>query len=201
MAGAGGSGVLLAVVGPSGAGKDSVIDFARKALADDARVLFVRRTISRPTDGASEDHEPATPEAFQRLANAGAFAVTWQAHGLHYGLPRAALNHVEEGGVAIANGSRKAMAAVFERFPRVQVVEIAAAPDVIAERLAARGRETEADIAARLKRSVNAYQGADDAITLDNSGPLSVAGNAFVQLVQRHLAAGSVTRSALTKSG
>ena len=184
------AGTLFAVVGPSGAGKDSVIGFARQAFSDDRRVLFVRRTISRPADGESEDHEPATAQAFLRQADAGAFCVTWQAHGLHYGLPRAALAHVERGGVAIANGSRKAMEAVFERFPRVQLIEIVATSDVIAKRLAVRGRETEADIAARLKRSVDAYHGAADAITLDNSGPLSVAGDAFVRLVRRRLETG-----------
>lgn len=190
MRAARGPGVLFAVVGPSGVGKDSVIGFARHALAGEPRVLFVRRVISRPAHEASEDHEPVTATAFARRAASGEFAVTWQAHGLSYGLPMAALSHVEAGGIAVANASRKALDVVFERFPRVQVVEIVAAPQVIADRLAARGRESDGQIAARLERSVPAYRGAEQAVMIDNSGPLERAGKALVALANAQLAAG-----------
>lgn len=191
-------GVLFAVVGPSGAGKDSVIGFARHVLADDPRVMFVRRVISRPAHDASEDHEPVSVAEFERRAASGAFAVTWQAHGLHYGLPATSQHHVAAGGIAVANGSRQALDAVFETYPDVQVVEVVAAPEIIAGRLAARGRESGDEIVARLKRSVAAYRGAERAVTIDNSGALDAAGDAFVRLIRDRLACHP---SALTKSG
>lgn len=205
MAGADGRGVLFAVVGPSGAGKDSVIGHARRAFAGDGRVLFVRRVISRPADAGGEDHDGVTEAEFRRRDGEGAFCVTWRAHGLHYGLPASVLAHVEAGGIAVANGSRKALDRIADRFARVRVVEITAAPDVIARRLAARGRESGAEITARLNRSVPVCRGTAEAVTLDNGGPLDVAGEAFVDLVRRELdvrsAACSPACSPLTKSG
>lgn len=181
-------GTLFAVVGPSGVGKDSVINYARQALLADSRVLFVRRVISRPVDGVGEDHDAVTEAEFNARASQGDFCVTWRAHGLCYGLPAGARSHVLNGGVALANCSRKALASVRDCFPNTQIVEITAAPDVIAQRLAERGRETQADIVARLNRSVDTYHGADAAMAIDNSGPLPVAGDALVQLVAGRVA-------------
>lgn len=187
------TGTLFAVVGRSGAGKDSVMNHARAALAGDDRVLFVRRVISRPADSRGEDHEPVTGDQFRRQLADGAFCAAWDAHGLHYGIPMHVLGHVGAGGIAIVNGSRQALDRLFDRFAHVQVVEIVAAPDVIAARLAARGRETNEEIAARLRRSVPAYRGADAAIAIDNSGPLAVAGDALVGLIGARLS-GTVAR-------
>lgn len=181
------AGTLFAVVGPSGVGKDSVIDHARKALAGDARVLFVRRVISRPAQAGSEDHDAVTPAEFEAQAAQGRFCVTWLAHGLHYGWPTDVRTHVEQGGLAIANGSRKALDRIQACFARTEIVEITATPDVIAQRLAARGREDTAGIAARMKRSVGSYHGAETATMIDNSGPLAIAGDAFVRLVMERL--------------
>lgn len=196
------AGTLFAVVGRSGAGKDSVMNHARATLAGEDRVLFVRRVISRPADSEGEDHEPVTEDQFRQRRAEGAFCAQWQAHGLHYGIPSAILDHVETGGIAIVNGSRQALDRLFDRFPHVQVIEIVADPDVIAARLAARGRETAEQIAGRLRRSVLAYRGADTAIAIDNSGPLAVAGDALADLIRTRLS-GILPRSrpALTNPG
>jgi ribose 1,5-bisphosphokinase len=141
--------MLVLVVGPSGAGKDTLLNAARRTLADDARFRFVRRVITRPADPGGEDHEPVTEAEF----TAGKFALQWQAHGLRYGIPADIANDVASGVVVIANVSRAVIAEAAARFP-VRVIEITAPPKVLAERLAMRGRETAADIAARLARSV-----------------------------------------------
>jgi len=195
------AGTLFAVVGRSGAGKDSVMNHARAALTGEDRVLFVRRVISRPVDSQGEDHEPVTEDQFRRRLAQGAFCAEWQAHGLYYGIPLAVLDHVETGGIAIVNGSRQALDRLFDRFPHVQVIEIVADPDVIASRLAARGRETADQIAGRLRRSVPAYRGAEAAVAIDNSGPLAIAGDALADLVRKRLK-GIVARprTALTNS-
>ena len=184
-------GLLFAVVGPSGAGKDSVINMARATFERDARILFVRRVISRPADATAEDHEPVTEAEFAIREAAGAFCVVWRAHGLCYGIETSALNHVRSGGIAIVNGSRQALGGVLSCFPDVQVVEVSAAPEVIAARLRARGRETTAEVTRRLRRSADAYPGAAGAIRIDNSGDLAVAGRQLTTLIRRALARGA----------
>ncbi len=182
-----GGGVLFAVVGPSGAGKDSVIDHARATLAGEPSIVFVRRVINRPEDGAGENHEPVSDAEFDARQARGAFCVHWRAHGLRYGLPAALKDHVDAGGHAIANLSRRAIAGTSALFDRLQVVEITARPEVIAQRLAARGRESETDIAARLTRRVDAHRFVPGMVTLENNGTLEEAGARFVALVRRRI--------------
>ena len=136
--------MLVLVVGPSGAGKDTLLDAARQALADDPRFSFVRRVITRPADAGGEAHESVTEEHFA----ARDFALQWQAHGLRYGIPADA---IKAGAVAVANVSRTVIADAARRFP-VRVIEVTAPPDILAARLASRGREDAADVATRLAR-------------------------------------------------
>lgn len=137
------------VVGPSGAGKDTLIAGAREKLRDDARVIFLKRTVTRPA-GEWEDHYSATPAEFDRALAEGCFAFWWGAHGLRYGVGAEAVENVQSGGVVVCNGSRDAIADALPLFPRVCIVYVTVAQDVLAARLKARGRE--ADVAARIER-------------------------------------------------
>ena len=141
--------MLVLVVGPSGAGKDTLLDAARAALADDPRFRFVRRVITRPADAGGEAHEAVTEAAFSMRA----FALAWQAHGLRYGIPDDIVADLAAGRVVVANVSRSVIAEAAARFP-VLVIEITAPPAVLATRLAMRGRESAADVTARLARTV-----------------------------------------------
>ena len=136
--------MLVLVVGPSGAGKDALLNAARAALRDDPRISFARRVITRPKDAGGEDHEPVTDAEFATRA----FALSWAAHGLRYGIPAAA---VQAAPVVVANVSRGVIADAAARFP-VRVIEVTAPADVLAARLAARGRESADDVARRLAR-------------------------------------------------
>ncbi len=146
-------GILFFVVGPSGAGKDTLLDGARGAMAGDARFAFARRTITRPADAGGEEHEPVDLAAFEDIERAGGFLVSWRAHGLAYGLPAALRDELARGRHVIANGSRAVIADLAKRVPRLVVVRVTAPVEILARRLAGRGRETEQDIAARLARA------------------------------------------------
>lgn len=148
------TGTFFLVVGPSGVGKDTLLDGARAALQGDARFLFARRTITRAADAGGEDHEAATPDEFARRKEAGAFLLTWGAHGLEYGLPATLLSAQKQGRHVVANGSRATIAELAGLVPKLTVIEINASPAVIAARLRARGREDEAQVAARVARTV-----------------------------------------------
>ena len=145
-------GVLVLVVGPSGAGKDTLMDAARAGLAADPRYRFARRLITRPAMAGAEDHDSCDETGFREIEAQGGLALSWQAHGLSYGIPAAELAGIGTGGVVIVNVSRAAIATAERLAERVVVVNITAPPVVLAKRLAARGRESEADIAARLSR-------------------------------------------------
>ncbi len=181
------NGSFIAVVGPSGAGKDSVMRFAREVLAADPRIHFIRRVITRPRDEIGEDHQPADDATFDAMHDDGRFALHWQAHGNSYGIPVEADAMVAQGHVVIANLSRTVLADLPRRYRRPLVVEITAAPEILARRIAARGRESEAEIANRLARKV-ATAPFPGTIVIDNGGRLEEAGRAFADLIRRQLA-------------
>jgi len=186
------SGTFVAVVGPSGVGKDSLIGFARARLEAGGRVTFVRRVVTRPADGGSEDHDSMDEAAFAAAEAAGRFALSWGAHGLRYGLPIALEADLEAGRVVVANLSRGVIPALLAFYPDALVVSVTAEREVIAQRLANRGRETADSIRQRLDRS-----GGDglpaSTVRIDNSGALEVAGAQFTRLLLD--AAGLVERA------
>lgn len=176
-------GCFVAVVGPSGAGKDTIMDAARVALVGDTRFHFVRRIITRPQMPGTEDHDSLDETAFAKSAGEGAFALHWQAHGLSYGLPKSLEDEIADGTVVIANVSRRVLGDVRRLYPSRSVVVITARPEVLAERLASRGRESREEIVARLAREVSFDDGAGDVVTIDNSGEVGLSTKAFL----RHL--------------
>ena len=161
-----GPGRLVLVVGPSGAGKDTLLGRARQALAADDAVVFVRRIVTREAS-AHENNEQVTPGAFCAAKAAGAFAIDWEAHGLCYALPRTIDADIRAGRIVVANISRTVISALRAAYADVVVVSVTAPPKVLAARLAARGRASDGPLGERLKRSVDT-SGAD--ITISNVG-------------------------------
>lgn len=183
-----GDGVFVAVVGPSGAGKDTLIAYARSRLSGETGIEFVRRVVTRPSDGATEDHDSLSEEQFGAAEAGGAFALSWRAHGLSYGLPAGVDRGVEAGRVMVANLSRAALPSLCRRYANVVVVEVVAAPEILAGRLAGRGRESAGDAAARLTRQAGIDAGTATVVTLDNGGALEIAGERLVALLRKALA-------------
>jgi ribose 1,5-bisphosphokinase len=183
-------GTLVVVVGPSGAGKDSVIGYARERLADRSDVLFVRRIVTREATAGTEDHDSVSEAAFDEARKAGHFAVSWQANGLSYALPGSTMDHLGRGGTAIANGSRGAIEDIRAAFANVIVVGLTARPEIIAARLSARGRETAEEITRRVERGLKLGAYGQD-ITIDNSAELRTAGEALISIITGRLSLAS----------
>ncbi|MFC5420608.1 phosphonate metabolism protein/1,5-bisphosphokinase (PRPP-forming) PhnN [Bosea eneae] len=177
-------GTFFLVVGPSGAGKDSLIDGARALLEPTGRYVFARRVVTRPAGSPGEDHEAATDEAFDAREAKGDFLITWGAHGLRYGLPAELKRLVESGRNVIANGSRATIAALAARLPRFVVVEVTAPPEVLAARIAGRGRESGEAIEKRLSRTVEPRPEGIRATTICNDQSVEIGIERFVAAVE-----------------
>ena len=147
-----GPGRLVLVVGPSGAGKDTLIAGARTACRDDATIVFPRRVVTRPAS-TFEDNDVMSKSAFEQAAVKGAFAFWWSAHGHHYGIPLAIDFDIEMGRTVVCNVSRTVVRAIRWRYVHVVAVLVTAPKDVLAKRLAARDRASDGGIVERLHRA------------------------------------------------
>ncbi len=162
-------GRAFALVGASGVGKDSVL--AALAVAQPG-LMIVRRVITRPEDQGGEPFEGVSDAEFARRKDGGAFALDWRAHGLSYGIPAAALKAVTRGETVVFNCSRSLLAQAAEVFDGLTVLHLTAPPEVLADRLAQRGRETRDEIARRLSRPAPPLPKNLPVIEIDNSGQL-----------------------------
>ena len=163
------TGRLIAIVGPSGVGKDSVMEALRAARPD---LSLVRRVITRPSDAGGEDFEGVTDADFDRRMAAGEFVLSWQAHGLSYGIPKSIRQRLEKGDDLLINLSRTVLSQAQAAFPSFLVINLTATPEVLAQRLAARGRETAEDIQKRLTRQTIALPSDCNVLHVDNSATL-----------------------------
>lgn len=149
------AGTLVLVVGPSGAGKDTLIGIARELIGTDDRVRFPRRIVTRESS-AAEIHDTMTAEEFDTAARDGAFAFWWPAHGLKYALSAKIDDDLRRGVTVVVNVSRAVVAKLRQAYA-CKVVLVDAPRDVRAQRLAARGRRADGDQAARLDRAGEAF--------------------------------------------
>lgn len=175
--------MLLLIVGPSGAGKDALLAAARDQLGEDHRFRFVRRVITRPPGMVGEEYDSLTVQEFELQRDSGGFALSWRAHGLHYGIPADISLDLAQGRVVIANVSRAMVAEAAQRFP-VQVVEIRAPADLIARRLAARGREDAVDVARRLARQIELPLPVEREVVM-NDGTIAEGARRLVAVLNR----------------
>jgi ribose 1,5-bisphosphokinase len=175
-----GPGRLVLVVGPSGAGKDTLLGLAQAHCVEDSDVVFPRRVVTRESS-AAEDNVAVSPEEFREALAHGDFAVHWEAHGHAYALSLEINDDIRAGRTVVANVSRTVVPALRESYANVVVVAITAPPEVLAARLAARARRSDGNITERLGRSV------DDAnadVTILNAGSADYHGRQLVRVIR-----------------
>ncbi|WP_044042260.1 phosphonate metabolism protein/1,5-bisphosphokinase (PRPP-forming) PhnN [Caballeronia insecticola] len=174
---------LIYVMGPSGAGKDSLLGFARERVG--ARVMFAHRYITRAVaDG--ENHIALTHDEFATRLSYGLFAMHWESLGLRYGIGIELDAWLARGMPVVVNGSRQHAELALERYPDAQFVHIDATTSVLASRLARRGREDARQIEARLaRRPAFGLPSQARVVTIDNSGMLADAGTQFLDVLSQ----------------
>ncbi|WEK03839.1 MAG: phosphonate metabolism protein/1,5-bisphosphokinase (PRPP-forming) PhnN [Candidatus Devosia phytovorans] len=177
-------GSLVLVVGPSGVGKDTLIDGARQALDNDKRFSFVRRLVTRTSGPTGEEHDNVEPDVFAEMEEAGRFALSWDAHNLRYALPLSVDTDIALGRTVVANVSRHVVGEAKARYPGCTVILITAEISRRAERLVKRGRENPDQITARLARENAPVPTGINPIMIDNSGSIAIGVTAFVMALR-----------------
>jgi ribose 1,5-bisphosphokinase len=169
---------LIFVVGPSGAGKDSLLRWLMGHARPQGGLHLARRCITRaPADAGDEQHEALTPEQFEHCAQSGAFALDWRAHGLGYGIRHGELAVLASGGWLMVNGSRAAVTQARERFPGLTLLHLTASPQALVQRLQHRARESAVQVQQRLQRALEpSLQNLSDALEVRNDASLQAAG-------------------------
>lgn len=178
-------GRLIYLMGPSGSGKDSLIEAARLPLRA-MNCEIVRRVITRSAESVGEDARGVSPEEFERLERAGDFALAWRANGLSYGIPVQIDQWLEDGRDVLVNGSRANLRHAVERYPTLKAVLLTVKDEVLRKRLLVRGRETLEQIEERIARNAlfRDRRSSDVAVhVIDNSGAIVDAVNNLLGLV------------------
>lgn len=175
---------LIYLTGPSGSGKDSVIEAARATLAAYG-ICIARRVITRSAEALGEQAHGVSDNEFNGLREEGAFAMHWLANGLAYGIPAQIDTWLNAGHPVLVNGSRGYLAEARIRYPDLVAIRIDVAPAVLRSRLHERGRESAEEIEDRMRRNAQ-LQGQNDVgvRTLDNSESLQATVTAFVELLR-----------------
>lgn len=166
---------LVYVVGPSGAGKDSLLQWLMQHPPAGTRLHLARRTVTRAATAGGEGHEAVEASAFSELLDAGAFALNWSANGLHYGIRKQEFAALATGAWVLVSGSRAHLPMAQERYPGLTAVHVHASAGVLRQRLSMRGRESMAEVEARLHRAL-AFDPPAQAFCLANDEDLASAG-------------------------
>jgi ribose 1,5-bisphosphokinase len=173
---------LVYLIGPSGAGKDSVLDWLRERLPPGLPLHWARRTITRSAQAGAEAHESVTEAEFDALQQQDEFALEWHASRLRYGIRKRELEPLQRGGWVLLNGSRAYQEQCRLRFPGMTVVHISASPEQLRRRLLARGREDARQVEERIARAA-AFDLPAGAHEIRNDGTLEQAGHALWRIL------------------
>ncbi len=168
---------LVYVVGPSGAGKDSLLNWLRARLSTESPLRWARRTINRPATTEGENHESVSSEAFGILLETQQLAMHWSANTHQYGIRHSELLPLPQPSWIFVNGSRGYLNAAAASHPEMTVLHITAERQVLQQRLLGRGRESLEAIEQRLNRTppLNVPAGCHF-IEFLNHDPLEVSG-------------------------
>ncbi|HVV79929.1 MAG TPA: phosphonate metabolism protein/1,5-bisphosphokinase (PRPP-forming) PhnN [Pseudolabrys sp.] len=182
-----GPGTLVLIVGPSGAGKDTLISLASRTCRDDRAIVFPRRIVTRPSS-ETEDHDSLTMAGFDDALARGHFAFWWGAHGHRYGIPKTIDAEIEAGHVVVCNVSRAIIAGLRERYENVVTVLVTASSEILAARLSGRRRDSDGPLEQRIAQNLKFSELTAD-VVIENNTSAEAAAAALVTLLNRTLGA------------
>jgi len=175
-------GRLFLISGPSGAGKDAVIDGTHRRFTGYPKMVFPLRTITRPEGFGGEIHVAVTPAQFDRLRRRGAFALCWRARGLNYAVPASIDAELAAAATVVVNVAPTVLGEARARYPLASLVWVTASAETCRRRLAERRRESLEEIELGLREAEEICV-EDDVELLVNEGPLDAAVDMLVAMI------------------
>jgi ribose 1,5-bisphosphokinase len=179
---------IVYVMGPSGAGKDSVLRHARERLNGTHPIVFAHRYITRPPTPGDENHIALTQAEFAARKARSLFAMEWQAHGFSYGIGIEIERWREAGCLVVVSGSREHFEQRLATADGILPVLVTSDPAAIAQRLAGRGRDDGDAVRQRLERGAALRIDHSALVTIENSGTVAQAGDRLVAVLTGLLA-------------
>lgn len=167
---------LYYLAGPSGAGKDTLLEKIRDHASIGPGLKVAQRLITRPSRDGDEPHIEISREEFDRGRLDGRYLFAWESHGYGYAVGKEVLDWIEAGDDVVVNGSRAYLQTALEIYPQLLPVWVTVSETLLRERLVARGRESKAQIETRLARNrelENHYR--SDYPCIRNDGPIEEA--------------------------
>lgn len=180
-------GNLFYVIGASGVGKDSVMNYARSTINGSFPVIFAHRYITRPAKEGNENHVQISRKEFHARQQGGLFALHWDSHDQHYGIGVEINSWLEKGFHVVVNGSRGYLPEAQKKYPQLKVVLIEADPETIRQRLESRGRENSVQIQKRIDRNgtiTPEWENTGMTFRIQNDGLLEEAGDQLISLIR-----------------
>lgn len=178
-------GTLYYLIGASGVGKDSLLNYVRPLLAD-SPVVIAHRYITRPVELTGENHIQLSPSEFLTRQKYDCFLFCWQSHDLSYGIGREVEYWLSQGLNVVINGSRGYLEEATRIWSEIQPILVTVSLDKLQARLEARGREDAAQIQERLQRAVEFAQLSHPNLwTVSNDGALKEGGGKLYDIISK----------------
>ena len=175
-------GTLFYVVGASGVGKDTLLNFVKSKITVGEKVLFAHRYITRDAFSGGENHIELSKNDFIIRKETGLFALDWESHGNFYGIGIEVINWLNAGFNVVINGSREYIPMAKSKIPLLIDILIDADPSIIKSRLSNRNRETQDEIGKRILRNLE-IQKFDYKFVILNNGNIEEAGQKLLKII------------------
>ncbi|MCQ9616066.1 phosphonate metabolism protein/1,5-bisphosphokinase (PRPP-forming) PhnN [Paenalcaligenes niemegkensis] len=176
------AGRLIYLMGPSGGGKDTILQGVATLLGKTAHLA--PRIVTRPVPDSEANAVSVSAAEFGQMESSGALAMAWLANGHAYGISVNIDDILNSGRDVLVNGSRQYLPQACKLYPLLVPVLLDVPVQLLQERLQQRGRESLQQIQQRLERNARfttmdelSMQGT--IIRIDNSGTIENAVHAL----------------------
>ena len=174
---------LYYVIGASGVGKDSIMNYAKRKLNSSHPIIFAHRYITRLPDDSSENHIYLTPREFKQREKNDLFSLYWESHGNFYAIGKEINYWMYQGFTVVINGSREYLPEALKKYKQLRPILIETSSEILLKRLESRGREDLAEIEKRMSRNNTINLPDSNVIRIVNDGPLEKAGLEFISII------------------